>query len=75
MARKTRKSNNINPATDLPRRLRAPRETRTVSAISGRVPSIRLSGSWLKQIGFSIGRKFLVLPDATGVIVLAILKR
>jgi hypothetical protein len=75
MARKTRKSTEINPATGLPRRLRAPREERVVAARNARIPSIRLSGSWLEHIGFSVGRKFLVLPDATGVVVLAVLKR
>jgi hypothetical protein len=75
MARKTRKSTDINPATDSLRRLRAPREERVVSSRNARIPSIRLSGSWLERIGFSVGSKFLVLPDATGVVVLAVLKR
>jgi hypothetical protein len=71
MARKGRKSNDINPATGLPWRLHAPRETRVVAA----GPKIRLSGAWLERIGFSEGRSFLVLPDTTGVIVLALLDR
>lgn len=75
MARKRRKSIDINPSTGMPRRLRAPRETRVVSAGNTGAPVIRLSGAWMKRIGFSAGRKFLVLPDATGVIVLAVLKR
>jgi hypothetical protein len=75
MARKTRKSTEINPATGLPPRLRAPREIRVVSASDGCIPSIRLSGSWLDRIGFSVGSKFLVLPDVSGVVVLAVLKR
>lgn len=75
MAHNKRKSNDINPATGLPRRLRAPRETRVVSVSDKSVPTLRLSGLWLKRIGFSPGRKFLVLPDETGVVVLALLKR
>jgi hypothetical protein len=71
MTRKTRKASDINPVTGLPRRLRAPRETCVVTA----GPQIRLGGAWLERIGFAAGRSFLVLPDTTGVIVLALLDR
>lgn len=71
--------NQINPATGLPWRLRAPREMRVVSSSmqqSGEgvakrsVAQIRLSGAWLERIGFVRGAQFLVLIDGPGQIVL-----
>lgn len=81
MARKTSPaSNRVNPATGLPWRIRAPRETRVVSSSmqqSGqrvakrRVPQIRLRGAWLERIGFVRGAHFLVLVER-GQILLAV---
>jgi hypothetical protein len=76
MTRKTRKSNDVNPATGLPRRFHAPHEERVVSTVtleSGKcVPRICLSGSWLEQVGFRRGVEFLVLADVPNQILLAL---
>jgi hypothetical protein len=65
-------SNSINPATGLPWRIRAPRETRIVSSSmqqSGQrvakrsVPQICLRGAWLERIGFGRGTRCLVLVE------------
>jgi hypothetical protein len=76
MPRKTRKSNDINPATDLTARFHAPRELRAVSATSRlgkrRVPSIRLSGAWLERVGFRRGVEYLVLADVPNQILLVL---
>jgi hypothetical protein len=76
MARKTRKSNEINPAKGLPRRFRAPREERVVSSMKlergRRVPRICLSGAWLERVGFRRGVEFLVLADVPNQILLAL---
>jgi hypothetical protein len=75
MARLSRKAEpqsgrSINPITRLPRRIRVPRELRTVS-FTGHVPSVTLTGAWLENVGFFRGARFLVLVDDSQQILLA----
>ena len=76
MARKTRKSTDINSGTGLPRRLHAPRELRAVGAVTTAnhryVPSIRLSGAWLERVGFRRGVEYLVVADVPNQILLVL---
>lgn len=84
MARKprkpTRKSNSDKSSKIVfPPRYRAPREERVVSTQAVRVkgkrkkvPQIRLTGAWLKRLGFDRGAPFLVLADVPNEILLVL---
>jgi hypothetical protein len=78
-----RGARDINPTTGLPPGFCVPREMRIVSASRVRtkargareriIPQIRLSGTWLAQLGFKRGVSFLVLADTPKQIILTIL--
>jgi hypothetical protein len=74
MSRKTQKSSDINRSVGQSTRFRAPRELRVVSAVSRKlpVPSIRLSGAWLEQVGFRRGVEFLVVADVPNQVLLVL---